>query len=123
MEAGSYYIFYYDGHEKTSSPRSPDAIRVCFGKRRQTSQTKPSGTVNIPCPTSIKKIEDCTDVGCSNERKFDPHLNEQKNLRGNNTPVEDWDFSRVAALDDPVQAFFVAASLNSIVRECVPWRS
>ena len=69
---------------------------------------KPSGTVNIPCSASVKKIEDCDaqfPTGCSNEREFDPHLNERKNVRGNNKPVEDWDFSRVAALDDPVSGF------------------
>src|SRR5690349_12431887 len=71
-------------------------------------RTKPSGTVNIPCSASVKKIEDCDaqfPTGCSNEREFDPNLNKQKNLRSSNKPVEDWDFSDLGALDDPVQGF------------------
>jgi len=82
-------------------------VSVSDAKHRR-PRPKPSGTVSIPCSATIKKIEDCDaqfPAGCSNEREFDPNLNKRKNIRSSNQPVEDWDFSRVAALDDPVQGF------------------
>jgi len=61
--------------------------------RRTRTPTPPEGVVNIPCDPSIKKIEDCDDRGCSNERSFDQKLNERKNIRASNETPTNKDYS------------------------------
>ncbi len=78
--------------------------------RRPRRPRPPALTVNIPCPASITQIEDCSDVGCSNGRAFDPKLNQQKNIRTSNTRPVDKDFSDLAGLDDPVDGFVEGGS-------------
>lgn len=82
--------------------------------RRPRPPRPPALTVNIPCPASITQIEDCSDIGCSNERAFDPKLNQRKNIRTSSSRPIDKNFSDLAGLDDPVRGFMEGGSREAL---------
>src|SRR5260370_24909235 len=86
-------------------------------RRGHSSRTRPlaaQGTVNIPCNPDITKIEDCSDVGCSNGRAFDPNLNKQNNIQTSSGTPTDKDFSFLADPPDPGNDFVERTSRDSL---------
>jgi hypothetical protein len=86
-------------------------------RRRHRPRTRPpaaQGTVNTPCDPNITKIEDCSDVGCSNERAFDPKLNQQKNIRTSSGSPVDKDFGFLAERPNPGNDFVEGGSRDAL---------
>jgi hypothetical protein len=84
-------------------------------RRRHPPRLQPSqGIVNIPCDPDIKKIEDCSDVGCSNERSFEADLNKQKNIRTSNQTPIDKDFSFLVNRPNPGSDFVEGGSREAL---------
>ena len=72
------------------------------------------GIVNIPCDPNITKIEDCSDVGCSDTRAFEADLNKQKNIRTSNQTLVDKDFSFLANRPNPGSDFVEGGSREAL---------
>jgi hypothetical protein len=86
-------------------------------RQNHSPRTRPpaaQGTVNIPCDPGIMRIEDCSDVGCSNERAFDPKLNQQKNIRASSSTPTDKDFSFLSDRPDPGNDFVEGGSRDAL---------
>ncbi len=84
------------------------------GHSSRTRAPAAQGTVNIPCDPDITKIEDCSDVGCSNGRAFDPNLNKQKNIQTSSGTPTDKDFSFLADRPDPDNDFVEGGSRDAL---------
>jgi hypothetical protein len=85
-----------------------------LGHRRRTQPPAAQGTVNIPCSPPVTRIEDCSDVGCSDERAFEVNLNKQKNIRTSSNTPTDKDFSFLADRPDPGSDFVEGGTRDSL---------